>query len=557
MTVSCGHTFCRQCVTSVPTGRCPVDGVEIVNTAHIVNRIVLSQIEDLLTYCCYGLTLSNGTWVVDPSGCKEQITLGKKAEHEATCSYGTSPCPNNAEHCGKFRQRDLSQHLKVCPYTPCHNADKGCEFKGTRECVLDHLKVCGYRGLQRASAHLDDEVQQLLLINQELKNEVTELRDRLDKVELENRALKTEVSRNSSGQQMLQKKFEGLHGTLEVIQRALSKSPAISPSAVEKPRPVSREGRSPSVSSLSYPSQQQPEKWEMPFTFKCIGTYRGHKNTVFSTVACKRKLYSGGADGEVKVWNLDHLSLGCVKTLVGHKRTVHCLSVGHGYLYSAGEDFNIKMWTLDTAEEFKTLENAHENIICSMVICNGYLFTSSHSLIKVWEAKSLTHVHSMQGLYHWVRAMAVSTNKEVLFSGSHNTIDIWDATGKFTPEGKIEHTFGSIYSLTVTHEYLIAGTYNRNIQVFDLASRQHLHSLQGHIGIVTSLQASQSGQYLFSSSSDKSIKVWNLENMLPIQSLTRHEAAVNTLSLQEDLLISGSEDTEIKIYKYFQMQIGF
>lgn len=49
---------------------------------------------------------------------------------------------------------------------------------------------------------------------------------------------------------------------------------------------------------------------------------RGHKNTVFSTVACKQKLYSGGLDGEVKVWNLDRLSLGCIKTLVGHKKTV-------------------------------------------------------------------------------------------------------------------------------------------------------------------------------------------------------------------------------------------
>lgn len=68
------------------------------------------------------------------------FVTGKKAEHEASCSFGTSACPNSAEHCGKFRQRDLHQHLKVCPYTPCHNVDKGKTPAHSPFCVLfSHL----------------------------------------------------------------------------------------------------------------------------------------------------------------------------------------------------------------------------------------------------------------------------------------------------------------------------------------------------------------------------------------------------------------------------------
>ena len=43
------------------------------------------------------------------------------------------------------------------------------------------------------------------------------------------------------------------------------------------------------------------------------------------------------------------------------------------------------------------------------------------------------------------------------------------------------------------------------------------------------------------------LQVWNLETMLPIQTLIRHEAAVLSIALQGDLLLSGSEDNDVKV----------
>jgi len=42
-------------------------------------------------------------------------------------------------------------------------------------------------------------------------------------------------------------------------------------------------------------------------------------------------------------------------------------------------------------------------------------------------------------------------------------------------------------------------------------------------------------------------QVWSLEKMLPIQTLQRHNDSVNTLVVSGDLLMTGSEDTEIKV----------
>lgn len=57
-------------------------------------------------------------------------------------------------------------------------------------------------------------------------------------------------------------------------------------------------------------------------------------------------------------------------------------------------------------------------------------------------------------------------------------------------------------------------------------------------GMLTVLDRSQ-GCLLF--------KVWNLDTMLPMQTLSRHEGSVNCVVIHKDLLLSGSEDMEIKV----------
>jgi len=46
-----------------------------------------------------------------------------------------------------------------------------------------------------------------------------------------------------------------------------------------------------------------------------------------------------------------------------------------------------------------------------------------------------------------------------LYSGSHGTVDIWDAAaGKFNLLGKITHSNGAVHALAITEQYIIAGT---------------------------------------------------------------------------------------------------
>lgn len=63
--------------------------------------------------------------------------------------------------------------------------------------------------------------------------------------------------------------------------------------------------------------------------------------------------------------------------------------------------------------------------------------------------------------------------QEKLYSGSHNVVHIWDATGSFDLRGTIDHSLGSVYSLAVTKHFILVGEfptlvmviYNRNFSL--------------------------------------------------------------------------------------------
>lgn len=556
--IKCGHTFCKNCASGC--SQCPVDNEPCDASQLIVNRLVVGQIDELLIYCKYGIRKENGIYVVDPTGCQEQIAIGNRHQHENECSFIPKPCPNDVENCGTFRSSELDHHLQVCPYFECEHKDKGCEFHGRQEEVGDHQGRCGYRGLPKAISQKDfkDQTKALESENRCLREKLDSLTKRVEVLEGNKNSLESSLELCFSNYQNLSKKHEALQTIVEQLMTTRNRRSMTSPGNSAE---VIRQ-RSSSTSSFSSPklsplANSKTESWKMPFQFKCIGSLRGHKKVVWCLALYKQRLYSSGADNLIKAWDLDVLTNGCIKTMEGHTGVVHSMATYENSLVSGGEDLSIRVWNLDSHTEENCIFNAHDNLISSMVVVGDNLFTASYSLIKVWDMKTLSLVHTISGLHHWVRALVVSQDKECLYSGCHNTIGIWSTSGSFQHLGNIPHNYGSIYSLAITHEFLIAGTYNRNIQVFNLSNNQHVFSLRGHIGVVTSLTVTPSGHFLVSSSSDQTIMIWNLENMLPIQTLHRHESGVNAVILYADFLLSGSEDNEIKLFQYFQMQMGF
>ncbi|GFR81526.1 E3 ubiquitin-protein ligase TRAF7-like [Elysia marginata] len=291
------------------------------------------------------------------------------------------------------------------------------------------------------------------------------------------------------------------------------------------------------------------EKWEMPFQFKCIGTLRGHKDVVWAMITRKGHLYSAGADGIIKIWSLEQLAKGCVGNIAAHNGVIHCLATWGNTLISAGADKSINIWDLDTCQKKSTIASAHENIICSMTVCDNWLFTSSFGIVKVWDLKTMQLKTSLQSENHWVRALAVGRGKATFSKMLGRGVEKSNCHATVSQVSSFQVDIGqAVFDLMGN---LADGNYEQNIQVFSTETHEFVMNFCGHIGTVTTLVISPSGQFLFSASHDSTIQMWGLEKMLPIQNLSRHQGSVNTLTLHGDFLLSGSEDHEVKVGAQF------
>lgn len=85
---------------------------------------------------------------------------------------------------------------------------------------------------------------------------------------------------------------------------------------------------------------------------------------------------------------------------------------------------------------------------------------------------------------------------------------VWDLE-TLKPVKTINTGGKSIYSLVTTDKYLLAGTYENTIYIYNLKSFEFVKRLSEHQACVLSL--SVSGQYFFSGSYDTTIKVLYLE----------------------------------------------
>jgi WD40 repeat protein len=115
--------------------------------------------------------------------------------------------------------------------------------------------------------------------------------------------------------------------------------------------------------------------------------------------------------------------------------------------------------------------------------------------------------------------------------------------------------------LAVAGDYLLAGTYENSIIVWNLKTYEIFKTLNDHQGCVLSLTVQ--GQFFFSGSYDTTIKVtkktlpliifflkvYNLDTLHVVDTL-HHQAKVEALVATDKYIISGGTDNTIKIWSW-------
>lgn len=239
--------------------------------------------------------------------------------------------------------------------------------------------------------------------------------------------------------------------------------------------------------------------------------HQGFVNTVLIAHSGNR-LFSGGADSVIKIWNLTTGEL--QGSLLGHASFINALDLTSDdqTLVSAGADFTIRIWDLVTGKMRSTLFG-HKSYINALIISpDGQLLASggADQTIKIWELSSGKLRYTLTGHRSYVNTLA------------------------FTPDGQL----------------LVSGSADRTLKVWNVATGKEVFTLNGHEGFVNAVVVTPDGQNVISGSADKTIRIWNLATGQEVRVLAQYSSFINTLFLKADgqTLISGHGDGTIAIW---------
>ncbi|PCI26669.1 MAG: hypothetical protein COB67_09895, partial [SAR324 cluster bacterium] len=100
-----------------------------------------------------------------------------------------------------------------------------------------------------------------------------------------------------------------------------------------------------------------------------------------------------------------------------------------------------------------------------------------------------------------------------------------------------------VSSLSIGGKYLVSGSYDRTIKVWQLKTGELLHTLSGHQDRV--LAVATNGRQIASGSYDGTVRIWDLQEGKELKKYDAHQAAVSAVTFDGDLVISASHDGRI------------
>jgi hypothetical protein len=114
------------------------------------------------------------------------------------------------------------------------------------------------------------------------------------------------------------------------------------------------------------------------------------------------------------------------------------------------------------------------------------------------------------------------------------------------------HT-GGVWAVAVSPDgrFIVSGSSDHTVKVWELESGRLLRSLEGHTGGVRAVAVSPDGRFIVSGSEDRTVKVWELESGRLLRSLKGHTHWVNAVAVSPDgrFIVSGSSDHTVKVWE--------
>ncbi|CAD6240205.1 unnamed protein product [Miscanthus lutarioriparius] len=206
--------------------------------------------------------------------------------------------------------------------------------------------------------------------------------------------------------------------------------------------------------------------------------------------------------------------------LAGHTEAISGISLplGSDKLYSGSADGSVRIWDCNSGKCVDVIKMGGK--VGCMITHGPWVFIGIPKSVEAWNTKTGMKL-SLQGPSSLVCSMAITD--EMLFAGTGDgRIMAWKFPSK---ESNIEPVLilsghqRPVVSLSISARRLYSGSLDKTIKAWDLTTRQCVQTLFEHKAAVTSVLWDEK---LLSCSLDKTVKVWTLSESGNLQAKYTH-----------------------------------
>lgn len=243
----------------------------------------------------------------------------------------------------------------------------------------------------------------------------------------------------------------------------------------------------------------------------------------------------------------------CLYTLEGHLNYISCLAVSsNGLIASGSGDDTVKIWKDD--EYIYTLEG-HDNPIWSLVFFpNGDLASGdTDGIIKIWRYNKCIRTLNLK-YFSYVKSLVVLENGTLVSAGGDGEVNLWSC--KKIPILLDKHIYTIRALVSLPNNILVLGDSTGLFKVYECNKHNKcIREMKAHDKGITCLTVLPG--LIISGSEDTTIKVWKvvydgdkIVNISLVKILLGHSEAISNLSIiNNEHILSTDINSTIKIWE--------
>ena len=223
-------------------------------------------------------------------------------------------------------------------------------------------------------------------------------------------------------------------------------------------------------------------------------------------------------NGHVCIWNYSTQTL--VKSFEMCDLPLRCAKFvsRKQWIVVGADDMHLRVYNYNTMEKVKVFE-AHTDYIRSIAVhptLPCFLTSSDDMLIKLWDwEKGFQCANVYEGHSHYVMQVLFSPKDSNTFASASldRTIKVWSILGQgvpnFTLEGHEKGVNCIDYYNSGDKPYIISGSDDRTIKIWDYTTKSCVHTLEGHSNNIATVNFHADLPIILTGSEDGTVRIWH------------------------------------------------